>query len=110
MNITATNSAIEEIKRQLDKRNTPNSYLRLGVKGGACSGYQYVIEFYDEEPRSKDIVFEFPPIKIIIDQKSLIILNGTELDYEKTLMFSGFKFKNPNSKTVCGCGSSFDIK
>lgn len=109
MKITVTNQAIEEIKRQLDKRNTPESFLRLGVKGGACSGYQYVIEFYDSDPRPIDKIFDFPPIKIIIDQKSLLILNGTELDFEKTLMFSGFKFNNPKIKSVCGCGQSFDI-
>ena len=104
-----TKQAQESIKEALEKRKTPGAFLRLGIRGGGCSGYQYCIEFYDGEPRKRDLVFEFGDVSVIIDKKSIILLNGCQLDYEKTLMYQGFKFNNPNSKGNCGCNESFSI-
>jgi iron-sulfur cluster assembly protein len=82
--------------------------LRLGVRGGGCSGFAYVIEFADEKgPR--DQVFEYDGVRVVVDPKSLLFLNGTTLDYETKLMGHGFKFVNPNEAAGCGCGSSFGV-
>jgi iron-sulfur cluster assembly protein len=101
--------AAEQIKLQLEARSTPDSYLRLGIKGGGCSGFSYVIQFEDNAPRERDIVFEEHGVKVIVDKKSLVYLNGTTLDWEKSLLKKGFKFVNPNEKSTCGCGHSFSV-
>lgn len=102
-------TAAEQIKSQLEKRGTPESYLRLGIKGGGCSGFSYVIQFEDNPPRDRDIVFDEHGVKIVVDTKSLLYLNGATLDWEKTLIRQGFKFINPNEKSTCGCGHSFSV-
>jgi iron-sulfur cluster assembly protein len=105
--------AVEAARAALVKRGTPNGALRLGIKGGGCSGFSYVIEFDDEAPRDRDLVFEFgePDAKltVLVDKKSILYLGGSLLDWEKTLMFQGFKFKNPHESTRCGCGTSFTV-
>lgn len=103
-------SAIAEVKRQLEKRGTPDSYLRLGIKGGGCSGFSYVLQFEDNIPKDRDITYNFDGVKIIVDHKSMLYLNGCLLDYEKTLIKQGFKFVNPNEANSCGCGNSFSFK
>lgn len=103
-------NAIKEIKLQLEKRKTPNAFIRLGVKSGGCSGYSYVFQFEDLEPKEKDLVFIFSDVRVIVDKKSIIYLNGMVLDWESTFMQRGFKFRNPQQKTSCGCGLSFDVK
>jgi iron-sulfur cluster assembly protein len=108
-NIDVSDTAIEQIKKQLEKRNTPDAYLRLGVKGGGCSGFSYVIQFEDESPREKDLLFEIKGVKVLVDKKSILYLNGTILNWEKTLLHQGFKFANPNEKSTCGCGVSFNV-
>jgi len=80
--------------------------LRLGVLGGGCSGLSYSIRF-DTRPRERDRVYEFDGIRIFVDPKSFVYLNGMTLDYEQTLLKQGFNFINPNSTRSCGCGSSF---
>ena len=81
--------------------------LRLGILGGGCSGLSYTIRF-DTQPRERDRVFTYGgDVRVFIDPKSFIYLNGMVLDYEETLMRQGFNFINPNSKKSCGCGSSF---
>ena len=112
--ITVTPRAVEMIKKQIQKRGVANTALRLGIRGGGCSGFSYVIEFHDDEPRPKDNVFDYvaedgTPVRVVVDKKSLVFLNGMELDWEQTLMQQGFKFKNPNEKTSCGCGHSFTV-
>jgi iron-sulfur cluster assembly protein len=107
--IIISNVAAEQIKNQLLKRGTPDSYLRLGVKGGGCSGFSYALLFEDDPPKDKDIVFKLEGIQVIIDRKSMIYLNGCTLDWEKTLMNQGFKFINPNETSKCGCGTSFSV-
>lgn len=108
MAITVTSSAAQKIKEQLGRRaqSTPTSGLRIGVRGGGCSGLTYVIEFADQ-PRAHDRVIEQDGVKVYVDPKSAIYLDGTELDYEMKLLQQGFKFKNPKAKSACGCGESF---
>ena len=107
--VSLTPKAVEMAKKQLAKRGTPDAAIRLGLKGGGCSGFSYVIEFSDDPPRERDRVFEFDGIKVFVDPKSLIYLAGTVLDWEQTLMYQGFKFVNPNESTKCGCGHSFSV-
>lgn len=107
--ITLTPKAIEATKRAFEKRGTPNAALRLGLRGGGCSGFSYVIEYDDNPPRSRDRVFDFDGLRVHMDPKSLVYLAGTILDWEQTLMHQGFKFRNPNEKQGCGCGRSFSV-
>jgi iron-sulfur cluster assembly protein len=107
--VSLSPKAIEAAKKQLAKRGTPDAAIRLGLKGGGCSGFSYVIEFSDDPPRERDRVFDFDGVKVFVDPKSLIYLAGTVLDWEQTLMYQGFKFRNPNEATNCGCGHSFSV-
>lgn len=112
--IAVSPQAVEQMRKQLDKRGTPDAAIRIGIRGGGCSGFSYVIEFDDAAPRSGDLVLEFPEegkttARVFCDKKSIIYLGGSVLDWEKTLMFQGFKFKNPQEATRCGCGHSFTV-
>lgn len=109
MKVTITEKAAQMGKELLAKRGTPDSVVRLGIKGGGCSGLAYVIEFEDRPPRKTDLLFERDGFRIVVDPKSLVYLNGTELDYVKTLMKTGFQLNNPNEKKACGCGESFSV-
>jgi iron-sulfur cluster assembly protein len=82
--------------------------LRLGVKGGGCSGLSYAIAF-DSHPRERDRIFTFDGVRVFVDPKSFVYLSGMTLDYEETLMRQGFNFINPNSTRSCGCGTSFSV-
>ncbi|MCC6647235.1 MAG: iron-sulfur cluster assembly accessory protein [Polyangiaceae bacterium] len=108
--VTLSPRAVEMAKARLAKRGTPGAALRLGVKGGGCSGFGYVIEFSDEPPRDRDRVFEFDGLRVYVDKKSLVYLAGTTLDWEQSLMKAGFKFLNPQEAASCGCGHSFTVK
>lgn len=110
LSVTLSPKAIEMAKQRLAKRGTPGAAIRLGVKGGGCSGFGYVIEFSDDPPRERDRVFEFDGVKVYVDKKSLVYLAGTVLDWEQTLMQQGFKFRNPREAAACGCGHSFTVK
>lgn len=105
MSITLTETAATRVSNFLTNRGHGLG-LRLGVKTSGCSGMAYVLEFVDET-NEDDQVFEDQGIKIIVDSKSLIYLDGTELDYAKEGLNEGFKFNNPNAKGACGCGESF---
>ena len=107
MSITLTAAAGNHIERFLQKRGKGLG-VRLGVKTTGCSGLSYVIEYADEVSVD-DTVFEDKGIKVIIDAKSLVYLDGTELDFVKEGLNEGFKFTNPNEKARCGCGESFSI-
>lgn len=108
--ITISSKAAEQVKQQLEKRGTPDAYLRLGLRGGGCSGFTYVLQFEDTEPKeNRDIVFVENDVRIVVDKKSILYLNGATLDWEQTLMKKGFKFLNPNEKSSCGCGHSFNV-
>jgi iron-sulfur cluster assembly protein len=110
-----SDKAVDAIRVALAKRGTPAAALRVGIKGGGCSGFSYVIEFSDDPPRTGDQVLEFTEegketVRVFCDKKSIIYLGGSVLDYEKTLMYQGFKFKNPQEASRCGCGHSFTVK
>ncbi len=107
MAITLTAAAAERVSSFLANRGKGLG-VRLGVKTSGCSGMAYVIEFVDET-NEDDTVFEDHGVKVIIDKKSLIYLDGTELDFGKEGLNEGFKFNNPNAKNQCGCGESFTI-
>jgi iron-sulfur cluster assembly protein len=106
--VRLTPKAIAMAKSALVKRGTPDSSLRLGVRGGGCSGVSYAIEFSDKI-RERDNIYDFDGLRVIVDPKSLVYLRGSVLDYEVKLMQHGFKFVNPNEKSNCGCGESFTI-
>jgi iron-sulfur cluster assembly protein len=106
--IQLTKKAIDMAKKAIERRSQPTFGLRLGVRGGGCSGVSYAIEFADKA-RGRDHVFDFEGLNIVVDPKSLIYLRGSVLDYEVKLMQHGFKFRNPNEKSGCGCGESFTI-
>jgi iron-sulfur cluster assembly protein len=106
--INLTDKAVEMAKKAIERRGTPDAALRLGVRGGGCSGVAYAIEFADKI-RAKDQVFEFDGLKVVVDPKSMVYLRGSVLDYEVKLMEHGFKFRNPNEKSNCGCGESFFV-
>jgi iron-sulfur cluster assembly protein len=112
--IAVSQKAVDAMRAQLEKRGTPDSAIRVGVRGGGCSGFSYVIEFDDNAPRKGDQVLEFSEegkstVHVFCDKKSIIYLGGSVLDWEKTMMFQGFKFKNPQEATRCGCGHSFTV-
>ena len=107
MAITLTEAAATRVKRFLDNRGKGVG-LRLGVKTTGCSGMAYVIEYADALEEG-DMVFEDHGVKVIINPKSLVYLDGTELDYTKEGLNEGFKFNNPNVKDMCGCGESFNV-
>lgn len=106
--IDVTEKALARIRAVLAKENIDASEggLRLGVQGGGCSGLSYNIQF-DSHPAERDRIFQFGDVRVFIDPKSFIYLNGMVLDYEETLMKTGFVFHNPNAQKSCGCGSSF---
>jgi iron-sulfur cluster assembly protein len=108
LGVLLTPKAIAMAKSALIKRGTPDASLRLGVRGGGCSGVSYAIEFSDKV-RDRDNVYDFDGLRVIVDPKSLVYLRGAVLDYEVKLMQHGFKFVNPNEKSGCGCGESFSI-
>jgi len=107
MGVTFTDSAAKHIKGFLDKRGKGVG-LRLAVRTTGCSGLAYVLEFADEVA-ANDEVFKSNDVTVIIDKKSLVYLDGTELDFTKEGLNEGFKFNNPNVKDECGCGESFTI-
>lgn len=107
MAITMTPAAESHVIRHLEHRNKGIG-IRLGVRTTGCSGLSYVLEFVDEKAE-EDVVFESGGVQLIIDPKSLLYLDGTQLDYVKEGLNEGFEFKNPNVKDECGCGESFHI-
>ena len=104
--VTLTEAALKEVKRLLDLQGITEGGLRLGVKGGGCSGLSYTINF-DEKIGEYDTVIEQDGVKVIVDAKSAIYLTGMQLDYQKDLVSGAFKFINPNASKTCGCGESF---
>ena len=107
MAITMTEAAETHVVRHLADRNKGIG-IRLGVRTTGCSGLSYVLEFVDEKAE-EDVVFNCGDVQLIIDPKSLVYLDGTQLDYVKEGLNEGFEFKNPNVKDECGCGESFHI-
>ena len=105
MAITLSDNAVNRIRTLVGGNYSKG--LRVKVVGGGCSGLQYKMDL--DEPREGDKVFERDGAKLVIDRKSFLYLNGTEIDYAETLMTSGFNLQNPNVKRSCGCGASFSV-
>jgi iron-sulfur cluster assembly protein len=107
MEIEISEGAARKITSLMAKQGISDGGLRVGVKGGGCSGLSYTFS-WERTPRAGDEVFEGPGgAKIFVDKKSLLFLKGTTLDYDTALLTQGFVFHNPNAKSTCGCGSSF---
>lgn len=104
--VILTENAIKEVKKLLETNNIAGAGLRVGVTGGGCAGFTYMLNF-DNEVKSDDQTYEVEGIKVIIDMKSVLYLYGTTIDYSAGLTGGGFKFINPQAKESCGCGSSF---
>jgi iron-sulfur cluster assembly protein len=108
MAIELSETAAREIKTICQQQNLviDNVYLKVGVKGGGCSGFSYILDLTESRADS-DEVYEKHGVRVLCDQKSHLYLNGTEIDFKDELMGRGFVFKNPNATSSCGCGSSF---
>lgn len=106
MPVELSETAAEEVKRLLESENKPDWGVRLGVKAGGCSGLSYSMDVV-EKPEEKDKIQESHGVRIYIDPKSYLYLNGMELDYSKQMIGGGFQFKNPNATRTCSCGTSF---
>jgi iron-sulfur cluster assembly protein len=106
--ITVSEAASKKVKELIAETNFENPYLRVGVKGGGCSGLSYEMEF-DSNINPDDELFEDKDIKILVGKKSLLYLFGTELDFSDGLNGKGFQFINPNASRTCGCGESFAV-
>ena len=104
--IQPTDVAKEEVKKLIEQQNKPGAFLRVGVKGGGCSGLSYDVSF-DDKINEYDRVYEIDGVKVVCDSKSFIYLDGMAIDYSKELVGGGFRFINPNATGTCGCGTSF---
>ena len=106
--INLTDNAVSKVNNIMQERGEDEAGLRISVMGGGCSGFQYSMAF-DKEVREDDRVVEYDGFKVLVDQKSLLYLMGTQLDYVEGLNGSGFKFNNPTARGTCGCGESFHV-
>ncbi|MCH7790827.1 MAG: iron-sulfur cluster insertion protein ErpA [Planctomycetes bacterium] len=108
--VLITENAAREIRKIIEEQELDASKVRLrvGVKGGGCSGFSYVLDLTETE-KETDEVFEQEGIKIVCDPKSMLYLGGTTIDFKDEIMGRGFVFQNPNASTTCGCGSSFAV-
>jgi iron-sulfur cluster assembly protein len=107
--ITITDKGAEKVREFLASSDADlgAAGLRVGVRGGGCSGFQYQLAF--DEQRENDVVFESHGLKLLVDRESLQFVSGSEIDYEESLQGAGFKVNNPNVVAACGCGSSFRV-
>ncbi len=111
MAIQLTDRAVSRINELKLKRQTPDHYFRIGVRGGGCSGLSYFVDFAEQaDPKDKQFQFgEDQKVTVLIDRKSYLFLNGTEVDWKSELMKTGFEFKNPIAGKSCSCGESFSV-
>lgn len=108
--LVITARAAKVMRGQLDKRGTPQGAIRFGIRGGGCTGYSYMFQFEDGEPRRKDAVVEAAfGVRVYVDPKSLLLVRGTEIDFETGIRGHGFRFANPNVDSSCGCGESISF-
>jgi iron-sulfur cluster assembly protein len=106
MAVSMTPVAVTRVKELMTTQKVDQAFLRMGVRGGGCSGMTYDLQF-DNELRKHDKQFEVEGVKVVVDVKSYLYLNGTTLDYVTQGLTGGFTFVNPNAKSSCGCGTSF---
>ncbi len=107
--IQLTERAAHEVRRIVSEQKLPEATaLRVGVKGGGCSGFSYTLGF-DDQVSETDQIYEVDGVRVVCDPKSFLYLNGTQIDFEDNLMGRGFKFGNPNAAKSCGCGESFSV-
>ena len=106
--ITITDSAARRITALKAQEAAEGAFLRIAVSGGGCSGFQYGLSF-DEATSPGDVVFEHGGVRVVVDDVSLELLNGSEVDFVEDLMGASFQIKNPNAASSCGCGNSFSI-
>lgn len=106
--VTLSASAAKRVAALKVQENTPNAFLRLAVSGGGCSGFQYGFSF-DEAKNADDHVFERDGVSLVIDEVSLELVKGAEIDFVEDMMGAAFQVKNPNAASSCGCGNSFSI-
>jgi iron-sulfur cluster insertion protein len=106
--VVLTESAAQRIAVLRTQENAENAFLRIAVSGGGCSGFQYGLSF-DDRRNEDDFIFERDGVGVVIDDVSLGLLNGAELDFVEDLMGASFQIKNPNAASSCGCGNSFSI-
>jgi iron-sulfur cluster insertion protein len=106
--VTLTESAARRVAELKVQENAPHVFLRLAVSGGGCSGFQYGFSF-DDARTDEDVVFERDGIQLVIDEVSLELVKGAEIDFVEDMMGAAFQVKNPNAASSCGCGSSFSI-
>ena len=107
MAVTITENASKELKRFMESQEDAGSLLRIGITSGGCSGFQYDFRFVDELDEENDTVSEQHGVKVVVDKKSDLLMDGTTVDYYESLEKRGFTFDNPNAVKSCGCGSSF---
>jgi iron-sulfur cluster insertion protein len=106
--ITITESAARRISTLLAQDGTPNAFVRLAVSGGGCSGFQYGFSI-DDSRQTEDLTFERDGAQVVVDETSLELLNGAEIDFVEDMMGAAFQVRNPNAASSCGCGNSFSI-
>jgi iron-sulfur cluster assembly protein len=106
MAVNLSPAAVKRVKELMESQDLGNAFLRMGVKGGGCSGLSYNLEF-DNEMGKHDKQFDVEGVKVVVDVKSYLYLNGTTLDWVNQGLTGGFTFVNPNAKSSCGCGTSF---
>jgi iron-sulfur cluster assembly accessory protein len=106
--VTLSANAVTKVKEIMAQQNPVPAGLRIGVVGGGCSGFQYSMNF-ENGAGAMDKVFDYDGLKLFVDATSLMYLSGVNVDYIETLEGAGFKFDNPNVKSTCGCGSSFNV-
>jgi iron-sulfur cluster assembly protein len=104
--VTITDRALTQVKRILEKDGRPEAFLRLGVKGGGCSGLEYVMKL-DTSQKASDLELQEDGVRVVCDAKSAVYLRGSTFDYTGNLIGGGFQFENPNAQRSCGCGTSF---
>jgi iron-sulfur cluster assembly protein len=107
--VRITSRAAKVMREQLQRRGTPSAAIRFGIRGGGCTGFSYLFEYEDNGPRANDWATEVDGVTVVVDPKSMIYVEGTEIDFETGMRGHGFRFDNPNADDSCGCGESISF-
>lgn len=108
--VRLTPAAVNWVKQRRERLGKPNAVLRVGVKGGGCAGYSYVTDIVEDEPKARELVYEFDGLVVYVDERSLRFIDGSTIDAKNSLMYQGLRFENPNEEKSCGCGATFNVK